>query len=349
MSTTESESASIGYSAGVPRSLAEVLAGGNKRTWIRPIAGSGRRFIAFLLDALLLGLAGKVFAWSMPSTVYELGPQGHALGQLVVLVYFGVMNSRAGGGQTIGKRLMKIAVRDAGGHPIGIGRSLLRTSIWVLPMTLCGWPLPILDNASFSWSISGVGACIAAALVATMMFDGGSGRRLDDMLTHSYAVYLRGDPVEAMPPPPRRQWIVAAAAALAALVLFSVLRFMDSSGVLHQPMIELDRALQNDGRFFTVDISDDTVTNGRRKTYTLNIDVWQKGVPSEEARTLAMNDIARKALTFREVTRFDLIRINVRSAYDLGFATGNSESSDNEPVETWMDRLGKPATAAAVR
>lgn len=54
-----------------------------------------------------------------------------------------------------------------------------------------------------------------------------------------------------------------------------------------------------------------------------------------------MNDLARTALRrMNNVDQYDLIRVGVNSAFDLGIASGHMTYFDGESVDTWRSRVG---------
>lgn len=79
---------------------------------------------------------------------------GRPIGLLLIIPYFGLMNSKIGDGQTIGKRLLKIAVRNKSNEPIELGRAITRILIIYLPILLNGWSLPLFQNYILSWVLS---------------------------------------------------------------------------------------------------------------------------------------------------------------------------------------------------
>src|SRR5690348_14117245 len=75
-----------------------------------PIAGFWRRLAAFVVDALILGVPAMLLGFAMFDWAASLGQAGRLIGFVVALLYFGLLNSRLGGGQTLGKRLLGIRV-----------------------------------------------------------------------------------------------------------------------------------------------------------------------------------------------------------------------------------------------
>ena len=85
-----------------------------------PRASFGRRLVAAIVDAIIVGVIEGVF-WAI------LGRgAGYGIGTLTSLAYFTFFEG-GGSGQTVGKRVMGIRVIDfASGGSIGYGRALLR-------------------------------------------------------------------------------------------------------------------------------------------------------------------------------------------------------------------------------
>ena len=69
-----------------------------------------RRFVAALVDSLILAGVGFVAGIFFAEHFSLLGRWGFLLGLSLAACYFSVLNSNLGGGQTFGKRLMKIQV-----------------------------------------------------------------------------------------------------------------------------------------------------------------------------------------------------------------------------------------------
>jgi len=103
----------------------------------------GRRVAAYLVDILLLfavlAPAGQLILWVLGAETPRTGP---AIGRVILWnfslpawLYF-VLSDRSASGATLGKRLLKIQVRDVSGERLSIGRALARTAVKLLPWEL---------------------------------------------------------------------------------------------------------------------------------------------------------------------------------------------------------------------
>jgi uncharacterized RDD family membrane protein YckC len=104
-----------------------------------PRAGFGKRFLASLVDALILGvvgsLIGKIFGQDVfksttvegtASVSYSIGGAAAGISVLINLAYYTFFEGGASG-QTLGKKLLGIRVIDfKNGGAIGYGRALIR-------------------------------------------------------------------------------------------------------------------------------------------------------------------------------------------------------------------------------
>jgi uncharacterized RDD family membrane protein YckC len=103
---------------------------------ITPIAGLWRRLAAFVIDCLILGVPAMLAGLALLRWVASLGQAGRLIGFVVALLYFGLLDSRLGGGRTLGKRLLGIRVTDCGGNALSPIRSALRFLVIAIPYFL---------------------------------------------------------------------------------------------------------------------------------------------------------------------------------------------------------------------
>jgi uncharacterized RDD family membrane protein YckC len=100
-----------------------------------PRAGFGKRFLAALVDGIILGLVGTVMGKIFGQDVFKAGDgsasysiSGGAAGitLLIQIAYYTYLEGGASG-QTLGKKLLGIRVIDFNnGGPIGYGRAAIR-------------------------------------------------------------------------------------------------------------------------------------------------------------------------------------------------------------------------------
>lgn len=92
----------------------------------------GNRFVARLVDGLVLGLVFVPLLWS--GTLPPDDPTVALLVGLAGYVYGAVLD---GTGGTVGKRLLRMVVRDRRGRPAGLGAGATR-NVWMLTSLLPG-------------------------------------------------------------------------------------------------------------------------------------------------------------------------------------------------------------------
>lgn len=102
------------------------------------ICGFWRRLAALVVDGLLLGTVGFLLGLLFSEQFIALGPWGRWLGFIIELAYFGLLNSRLGNGQTLGKRLLKIRVVDGESQLLSLPRAMVRAVILATPFALNG-------------------------------------------------------------------------------------------------------------------------------------------------------------------------------------------------------------------
>jgi uncharacterized RDD family membrane protein YckC len=112
-----------------------------------PRASFGRRFVAYLIDVILIGIVGGVLV-----AIFGTGV-GYGLDLLVGIAYFGYLE---GGprGQTLGKMALGIRVVDfSSGGPIGYGRGVVRYLARIISgiVFLLGYLWMLWDKEKQTW------------------------------------------------------------------------------------------------------------------------------------------------------------------------------------------------------
>lgn len=120
---------------------------------VGPRAGFGKRLLAIILDALIIGIPLAIVSGILGAALGDAGALlTNVLSIVVAIAYFGILE---GGerGQTLGKRALGIRVIDfRGGGPIGVGRAVIRYISRILSsILLLGYLWMLWDKQSQTW------------------------------------------------------------------------------------------------------------------------------------------------------------------------------------------------------
>jgi uncharacterized RDD family membrane protein YckC len=182
---------------------------------VAPERGLGslwRRILAFVIDGLVLGLAGFVIGLPFFETFSNLGSWGPLVGFWLALPYFAILNSKIGNGQTLGKRLMHIKVVDENGSTITFWKSVARYAVFavpyflnevLLPTTRTPWAVSILVSVA----VFGVGG----ASLYLVVFNRRTRQGLHDLVAGSYVADADKDGALRIEPAWRFHWAILSA------------------------------------------------------------------------------------------------------------------------------------------
>jgi uncharacterized RDD family membrane protein YckC len=157
------------------------------------IAGFWKRIFAMIADSALLGAVGWLATFQFADSLIALGTNGRILGLGVSILYFGVLNSRIGGGATLGKRLFGLRVVRRSGAKLGLLRSLLRAVIYLVPLYLNGWfialpPLQPWQQIAFSTVDLTVVFGMGVAMIYLYIANVSTRQTLHDLAVSSFVV-----------------------------------------------------------------------------------------------------------------------------------------------------------------
>ncbi|MEH6418714.1 RDD family protein [Pseudomonas sp. CGJS7] len=165
-------------------------------------AGFWRRSIAFIVDSLVLGVVGALAGWALFDVFARMGGYGRAVGFVVALAYFGVMNSTLFAGQTLGKRLLGVRVAGKNGSLLSLPQSLLRYSVLGVPFFLNGASLDtqvLFSPVGYVLSLVIFGGMLS--ILYLYVFNRRGRRSLHDLAVGSSVVTAQ-TPIAAVAPAP---------------------------------------------------------------------------------------------------------------------------------------------------
>ena len=302
----------------------------------QPFAGFWRRLGAIVVDCLLLGLSGLLCGFFLFDFLAGLGPWGRLLGFGVALAYFGTLNSRAAGGQTVGKRLFKIKVVGADGAPLSLGKAALRQSVFALPWFLNNaWIPPSALAAPWVQVLALLVFGVALAIAYLAVFNRPTRQSLHDLIVGSYVV--RHDVAGAIRAPPvaRQHLIAVAVCAVLALSLPALMsRLVSSESLL--PLMTAFRALNDQPGVRYVQVSKGwTRGPGGEFTYIqVNAFVTERKVED----TALAGRLARVAMESLPSADVNVVQVNLIYGFDIGIASASRTYTHANSPQGWSAR-----------
>ena len=156
---------------------------------IKWISGFWRRICAIIIDTIILGIIGQCLGFFLETLLVEIGVWGRLVGFGSAVIYFGILNSKIGNGQTLGKKILKIMVVDSNGESISPLKSLARYSVLAIPFSLNGAQFP--DELMFSFATYILSMVVFGGLFSIIylyLFNRITRQSLHDIATGTYVV-----------------------------------------------------------------------------------------------------------------------------------------------------------------
>ena len=310
-------------------------------------AGFWRRVGAFLVDGFLLGLVG----WGIGALFYDqlvhLGPWGRAIGFMLTLAYFVPQESRHGGGQSVGKRMLGIRVVDASGLPLDTRRTLLRFVVFGVPYFLNGAALPM----GVSTFLGGLPLAVLAfggmlALAYLLVFNRRTRQSLHDLATGAFVVRVAGIPGEqASDVPATRMWrghrvVVITLFVLCALTPLAVPQLMRLPMFAGLQAVYAQVAAQPEVRAVNV-FEITTARAGLQGTSSQRALLVQATIETRVADALPLaTRLAGLALAaYPGAANDDVIAVRLARGFDLGIASSWTTNEIAFTPAQWRDRV----------
>lgn len=304
------------------------------------LATRKRRLFAFLIDALIIGVFGWMIGWSFEDAILQLGNFGRAVGAVVVLLYFGICNSKLMNGQTLGKMLLNIRVVDKNSNYISVAKAILRALPFALYILLNG--MPVSDSSDLYPSLI-LGTILFSIPVLEIYFAiaNESLQSLHDMIAKTYVVSAK---TEGSIDLTNKKAVLYAGLALPILIMAIV--FAGSSAVANKLIYVKD--MQKIVSVASQELPISSITMYRNKTTTSNlngettetklIQVTATKKSKDENDTLLAGKIAKiifdSGFAFEEDEN---LFIAITYGYDIGIASKYNSSKFNDTPKNWKE------------
>ena len=309
-----------------------------------PFAGFWRRVAAFLVDAFILGFIGYGLGLVFYDTFVRIGPWGRCVGFVVALAYFLPQESGRGGGQSLGKRLLRIRVVDAQGRALDPARGAVRFIVFGVPYFLNGAALP-MNVATFAhgfpFAVLALGGMLALAYL--LVFNRRTRQSLHDLAVGAFVVRVADG--ARLAPAGARMWggHLPIAAALVVLAGATPLVFPQ---LMRVPMVAALQVLYAH-LAARPELSSVNVfamvqhTYGRDTTSERHELFIQATTPAPVADDVALSTrLAGVALaTYPGAAKEDAISVRLARGYDIGIAASWTYNELSMKPEQWADRV----------
>lgn len=284
------------------------------------IAGFWRRLGAFIIDMLLLGAVGMALGLLLHAQFAALGAWGRAVGFVIAVAYFGVTESRAGGGQSLGKKLLGLKVVNRTGTPLRAPAAFGRAAIFCLAYFLNGASL----NPEFGrqWIMLLQSVLIMSLLLGVfylLVFNRRTRQSLHDLAVGAYVIKT-GPGVFARPALPvwRGHFVIVGVAVVG----------LSAAGMLlmQQPMIAgvlaTHRAISALPALNRITVNANVGFGGANKKRQLVISAFVDATSTPNPEAVALQ-VAQTALNnYADVNNQQAIVVTILSGYDIGIASG---------------------------
>jgi uncharacterized RDD family membrane protein YckC len=304
-------------------------------------AGFWRRLLAFLIDSIVLGIVGWVLGFLFGDVLMRMGGWERWIGFAIALLYFAPLNSRLGGGQTIGKRALQIRVVSKTEALLSLGKSAMRSTVLMLPYFVNGMPIPIrfLDaggSALFSVIVFG-GGLVILYLIA---FNAKTRQSLHDLAVGSYVVRTGSEAAEKP-----RMWaghyvVVAAILALtgaAPLLLAGFMKDWMPKGItvayeamLHEPEVASAQVMAGQTAFWGT--NGQSIATGVTASVRLNRRIQDHEAEADKLVRILFDK-------YPDAGTKDFITILLAEGYDLGISSWFYRKGYNYSPEQWRQRM----------
>jgi uncharacterized RDD family membrane protein YckC len=321
-----------------------------------PIAGFWSRLGALSIDLLILGVPALLFGLALFRWVESLGRSGRLIGFIAALLYFGLLNSRIGGGQTLGKQLLGIRVMRKDGETLSPMRSVLRFLVIAIPFFLNGlWfdvditvpgPLEYLLFVFLTVVVFGG----LGAIAYLFAFNRRTRQSLHDIAVGSFVVRSPRTGVPDSLSTPRLHLIIVGCWLALVAPGFAILALHNYSP---PPLNELQVAIKTQlglrhVRLATRTVSTITMRGGGSTTSYLEVNAWPHEM-TDDLRELLPSIASIVLERLPDLPGEQLLIVRVHRGFDLGIATWASSSHDMHDIATWREKLGRPRSNPATR
>ncbi|MCK4233542.1 RDD family protein [candidate division WOR-3 bacterium] len=306
-----------------------------------PICNFWMRLLAMCIDSILLSIAGSILGLLLRNLLIRMCGWELLIGFTIVLVYFGILNSRLGNGQSLGKKLTQIRVVGRNGECISFRKSLLRTTVFTLPFFLNGAMIPQFIL------MSPIGIIVylvlfggIAGIIYFYTFNRGTRQSLHDLICKTYVVRARA----SSPITPRsvaRVHYIVFALIIVCILIYSLFMvpWLKLKGefpelfILQEKLNEMENV-----SYVGVFVGETLGQDGGSKFMRAQVFWKRKPIAIEDA----IKEVAKVILNnYEEVDNKDNVGVTVIFGFDIGLARYHWFKTEWSSPDEWREQLNE--------
>jgi uncharacterized RDD family membrane protein YckC len=300
-----------------------------------------RRLGAILIDMLVLGALGLVLAFFFHARFAALGAAGRAVGFLIALAYFGILESRWGGGASLGKRVLGLRVVTRTGALLGTPAAVLRSAIFCLAYFLNGasWKhTPAQEWLATTQSLLINGLILG--MLYLLLFNRRTRQSIHDLAVGAFVVRT-GPAQSALPRLP--VWRGHYAIVAGALLVLSVGGLLLLRQATMASLVSTQRAISALPDVDRVSVNMNVQVMGENRQQRLLLGgVVDASLGDPDGLATTMANIALD--TVPDAQAQQLIIVTLSSGYDIGIASGWRRTNYAWTPAQWRALAKQPAT-----
>jgi uncharacterized RDD family membrane protein YckC len=307
----------------------------------RQIGELWRRVLAGFIDFVILGIIGHLVAWPFSTTLIALGPVAPLVGYFIGMLYFAVPESSIGHGASLGKRLLLLQVVHADGSLLTIEESLIRYTLFSVPIFLGDSPLPLSRTP---WAVICLKAFVSIGLgVFTdylIIFNRNTRQGVHDLSVKSFVAQADRTGIVSVGKIWTLHWLIAAALVFILAEVASLLGVaMPQMGAFRQIMNDYRLVEQVDG-VQSANIMASSLYDSSRGWKTQVLVVMIHCNCQESAEEYVADEAAIALLRGDpHVPEFQKISIVVLRGYNIGIASSITSEHYSDTPDGWSMRL----------
>lgn len=299
------------------------------------VAGVWRRIGAFFIDIIFLWILGQAAGAVLHAQFSALGAWGILVGLTITVLYFGVMQSRLRGGQSLGMHLLGLKLVSRTGDMLSLPAAFLRAAIFCLAYFMNGFVINLgPDKVWLTLSVLVLLAGIIFSIYYLLLFNRRTRQSLHDLAVGAFVIKTGPGKLSL---PTASVWRGHAAFIAIAVIVFAGIALISRQFL---PPAQLGSLLAVSEELKTmpgirsagVIVSTMHMSNETREQLWINA-VVDPSLP--DTQTLAQEMVQLLLKRDPGASRQQSIGVSLRSGYDIGIASQWTITSYAHTPEQW--------------